>query len=273
LKADAELEPFARLVEALEPWVEQVVVIGGWAHRLYRLDRRAQKLAYPPLTTLDSDVAVPAKIDAKEENLRERLLAAGFREEFVGEERPPATHYHLGAQGGFYAEFLTPLVGSEHGRGGTRKATSEVGGISSQQLRYVDILLVSPWKVGLGQENGYPFKEVKHVQIANPASFLAQKILIQGERCRKDRAKDILYIHDTIETISGNLGELRELFAKEIRSLLHPRRVRELAGAADALFGRVDDTIRGSALMASGRKLNGEAIIETCRAGLKEIFT
>jgi hypothetical protein len=78
LKADAELEPFARLVEALEPWLKQVVVIGGWAHRLYRLDPRAQKLAYPPLTTLDSDVAVPAKIDAKEKNIRERLLAAGF---------------------------------------------------------------------------------------------------------------------------------------------------------------------------------------------------
>ncbi len=86
MKADAELEPFARLVEALKPWLDQVVVIGGWAHRLYRLDPRAQKLTYPPLTTLDSDVAVPAKIDAKEENIRERLLAVGFKEEFVGED-------------------------------------------------------------------------------------------------------------------------------------------------------------------------------------------
>jgi hypothetical protein len=97
LKADAELEPFARLVEALELWLKQTVVIGGWAHRLYRL---AQKLTYPPLTTLDSDVAVPAKIDVKGKSIREYLLAAGFREEFVGEDRPPATRYHLGAQGG-----------------------------------------------------------------------------------------------------------------------------------------------------------------------------
>jgi hypothetical protein len=42
LKEDAELEPFVRLIEALEPWLEQVVFIGGWAHRLYRLDPRAQ---------------------------------------------------------------------------------------------------------------------------------------------------------------------------------------------------------------------------------------
>jgi hypothetical protein len=100
------------------------------------------------------------------------LLAAGFEEEFVGEDRPPATHYHLGAQGGFYAEFLTPLVGSDYGRAGERKAT--LGGISSQQLRYVDILLASPWEVELGQGNGYPFDPAKRVQIANPASFLAQ---------------------------------------------------------------------------------------------------
>jgi hypothetical protein len=34
LKAEAELEPFVRLIEALEPWLEELVLIGGWAHRL-----------------------------------------------------------------------------------------------------------------------------------------------------------------------------------------------------------------------------------------------
>jgi hypothetical protein len=60
VKADAELESFVRLIDALEPWLEEVVLIGGWAHRLYRLDPRAQGLTHPPLTTLDSDIAVPS---------------------------------------------------------------------------------------------------------------------------------------------------------------------------------------------------------------------
>ena len=30
-------DPFVRLVAALEPWLDQIVVVGGWAHRLYRL--------------------------------------------------------------------------------------------------------------------------------------------------------------------------------------------------------------------------------------------
>jgi hypothetical protein len=34
LKAEAELEPFIRLIEALEPWPEELVLIGGWAHGL-----------------------------------------------------------------------------------------------------------------------------------------------------------------------------------------------------------------------------------------------
>jgi hypothetical protein len=71
--------------------------------------------------------------------------------------------------------------------------------------------------VGLHQENGYPFTSPKQVQVANPGSFLTQKLLIQKERDRKDRAKDALYIHDTIEIFAGKLGELRELFAKEIQ--------------------------------------------------------
>jgi hypothetical protein len=115
--------------------------------------------------------------------------------------------------------------------------------------------------VGLGRDNGYPFDPLKHVQVAKPASVLAQKILIQRERDPKDRAKDILYIHDTIEVFSGNLEELREIFVNQIRSRLHPKRVRELTSAAEVLFGSVNDMIRKSALMATGRKLGGEVMI------------
>lgn len=168
----------------------------------------------------------------EETNTRERLIAAGFREEFVGDDRPPATHFHLGAKGGFYAEFLTPILGSEHGRKGERKATREVGGISPQQLRYTDIVLLSPWSIRLDNASGYPFASAKQVQIANPVTFLTQEILILHVRDRKDRAKDALYIHDTIETFAANLAELREVFANEIRPKLHANQLREVRNAA-----------------------------------------
>src|SRR5438046_3724648 len=169
---DLVVEAFSKFIVAIEPWLGEVVLVGGWAHRLYRLDPRARKLDYLPLTTLDGDVAVPPKLKKEESTLRKRLLEAGFEEAFVGEDRPAATHYHDGKGGGFYAEFLTPLEGSEYDRSGKRKATKEVGGVSSQMLRYIEILLISPWKAELGPENGYALSPKPTVQIANPASFL-----------------------------------------------------------------------------------------------------
>jgi hypothetical protein len=96
------------------------------------------------------------------------------------------------------------------------------------------------------------------VRIANPASFLAQKILIHPQRDYKDRAKDLLYMHDTIEVFSENLDELQELFRSDVAPKLHARRIAEPEGAPERLFGRVDDTIREAALLAAGRKLSPE---------------
>ena len=79
-------------------------------------------------------------------------------------------------------------------------------------------------------------------------------------------------MHDTIELFSDHLGELRKIFVKEIQATLHARRIAELTGAADGLFGNVDDTIREAVLMATGRKLSPERLAETSRAGLKEII-
>jgi hypothetical protein len=80
----AEIEPFAKFIEALGPWLGQVVLIGGWVHRLYRLDPRTRNVTYLPLTTLDGGVVIPTKLQVGESTVRNRLLEAGFREEFIG---------------------------------------------------------------------------------------------------------------------------------------------------------------------------------------------
>jgi hypothetical protein len=224
------------------------------------------------LTTLDGDVALPPRLKVQESTVRQRLINAGFTEEFKGEDNPPAAHYHYGKGGGFYAEFLAPLVGSEYDRHGKRKATMEVGGVSSQLLRYVEILLVSPWSVWLGEESGFPLSPKRTVQIANPASFLAQKILIHDQRSPNDKAKDMLYIHDTIEGFSENLEELRQIFRKDIGPHLHPRRVAELEQASEMLFGKVNDAVREATLMATGRTMSPERLARTAQVGVKEIF-
>ena len=260
-------DPFAKLVSALEPWLQDVVIIGGWAHQLYRSHPDAQSLDYPPLTTIDTDVALPGNLRVHQPDIRSRLLARGFEEEFLGDDHPPATHYHLGQEsGGFYAEFLTPLIGGEYSRSGKLKATLEVSGIVSQQLRHIEILLQNPWTID------FPTEPPTKIRIANPVAFIAQKVLIHAKRGREDRAKDILYVHDTLEVFGSRLAELRELWRVSTAPQLHKRDAAKVARAADKLFGEVSDDIRRAAQIPLERRLTPNALREACRYGFDAVF-
>ena len=216
-----ENEAFARLIVAIEPWLREVVIIGGWAHQLYRLHPSAQTLDYVPLTTLDADVALPAQLSVSGQNIRERLLANGFSEQRFGDDKPPATHYNLReARTGFFAEFLTPLKGSEYHRRGERKATKRIAGVVSQQLRYLELLLQAPWRIDLDQSNG-SLPGRRRVRVANPTGFMAHKVLVHKGRSRAKFAKDILYIHDTLEIFGARLGDLNREWHEQVRPRLH----------------------------------------------------
>jgi hypothetical protein len=273
MNANPEFASFARLVESLTPWLDQVVIIGGWAHRLHRLHPLAQPLQYEPLATLDADVALPRGMRVAGDQIYQRLAANGFEAEFLGHHRPPAAHYRLTDPGiQFYAEFLTPLVGRVVGRRRKQNATQRVGGVSSQNLRYIEVLLAAPWSVALSAANGFPFANETGVQIANPVSFLAQKILIHRRRNRDERAKDILYIHDTIDTFATRIDDLSAEWVRNIRHELHANSVRAVEGAAATLFGSVTDSIRAASRIVQARNLTPEAIRETCHLGLARIF-
>jgi len=78
----ADFQAFARLIESLTPWLDQVVIIGGWAHRLYRLHPAAQTLDYAPLTTLDADVAPPIDLKVEGQDIYQLLQANGLKRSF-----------------------------------------------------------------------------------------------------------------------------------------------------------------------------------------------
>jgi hypothetical protein len=268
-----DLENLGRLVDALTPWLDQVVIIGGWAHRLYRFHPLAQRLDYPPLMTLDADVALPGALKVKGQDIHERLTANGFRAEFLGHNKPPATHYQPSDQrGGFYAEFLTPLIGGAYARGGKRSATTRIAGVVSQRLRHVDLLLCAPWTVVLSASDGFPFADEKQVLVANPVSFLAQKVLVHTKRNRSARAKDILYIHDTFQTFGARIADLRAEWIDKIRSRLHARSVRLVEHATDTLFGGISDPVREASRIAQDRAMSPEAIREVCSLGFQQVF-
>jgi hypothetical protein len=270
----SDVEYFARLVEALEPWLDRVVVIGGWAHRLYRLHPLALPLDYEPLGTDDTDIAVPLNLPATGEQLQARLLERKFREELMGDTQPPAAHYRIeSGNSSFYAEFLTYLEGSEIKRGGRRDVTARVSGVSVQKLRHLKLLLQNPWEMMIAPAVGYPTPGVRRILVPNPAAFLVQKILIHEKRNPDKRAKDILYIHDTIETFGGNLGTIHDQWETNVLPELHAKATRQVEQAAERYFGEVGDTIREAARIAAGRNLTPEMVRELCAYGLQRIFS
>jgi hypothetical protein len=264
-------DAFARLLTALRPWLGQLVVVGGWAHRLHRIHRLAKPPSHLPLRTRDTDLAFSPD-EALAGDVRKALTDAGFAEEFFGQGSPPATHYRFGGEDeGFYAEFLTPLVGSEVKRG-KRDATTSRAGITAQKLRYLDVLLIKPWSVQVGPEKQIPIEAEVALFVPNPSSFIVQKLLIHSDRPSAKKAQDVLYIHDTLELFGGSLAELRRLWIQGVRPGMAKPWATKAEAIAGELFSEVTDTIRDAARIPQDRRLAPENVQRACEYGLGEIL-
>ena len=151
-------------------------------------------------------------------------------------------------------------------------ALERVAGVVAQKLRHLEVLLVAPWSVTATVEAGFSVSEPAVLLIANPASYLAQKLLIHDRRRPSDQAKDVLYIHDTIELFASALPELREVWRLSVAPTLHARTSGLLLERLRAMFGVVNDTVREAALMATPRRLTPAVIQDRCRAGLESLL-
>jgi hypothetical protein len=172
-----------------------------------------------------------------------------------------------GDASGFYAEFITPLLGSELDRGKLRKTTTEIAGIVSQRLRFIELLLDHAWSVDF-RSGGFKAS----VQIANPVSFIAQKVLIHKKRGPMDKAKDILYMHDTFEVFGARLPALNELWRTTVAPKLQPSIKRKVLAAPGVLFRAVNDDIRRAAEISVERALSPEGIRIACTYGFDRVF-
>jgi hypothetical protein len=272
INGDGATSDFRRLVEALRPYLPDVVVVGGWAHQLFELHPLARRPDFVPLTTDDADVALPARLGIREITLGERLRSSDFKEEMSGDDKPPVTIYRLG-DGEFYVEFLSPKTGAGVRRSGERDATADILGIVTQKLPHIEVLLLEPWIVELPPENpdGDPLK----VRIPNAVTYLAQKLLVLSDREKDKQDNDVVYIHDTLMIFADSLPALRQLWAS-LKVRLTTKQVRSLGRALEMTFDAVDDRIRRAAIIARetgrGSPPSAEQIHERCRAGLHAIF-
>jgi hypothetical protein len=101
---------------------------------------------------------------------------------------------------------------------------------------------------------------------------MAQKILIHRKRERADKAKDILYMHDTLEVFGARLPALHELWGTTVAPKLQPSARRKVSTASRALFLEVSDDVRRAAGISLGRALTPEGIRAACHYGFAKVF-
>lgn len=264
---------FERLIAALRPWLGQVVIVGGWAHRLQLAHPLAMALGHEPVLTRDAEVAFDtrARLTGR---IADALRAAGFVEMLSRDETPPVAQYHLGTEDqGFYTEFLTPLTNSGTRLDGRADTTIARAGIIAQKLRHLEVLLVAPWRCPVGGGEAAALETSVEVAVANPVSFVAQKLLIHASRAPRMRAQDILYLHDTIQLFGKSLEQFNALWRTDVGPSLTRTQRASVHDLRQRLFATVTDAIRDAARIPVDRRMRPEEVREVCELGLVTLLS
>jgi hypothetical protein len=257
-------------LRAAGPYLSDLVLVGGWAFRLYALRSRDDG-ALVALATKDADFVLPPVLPPRARTLRESLEVGGFNAEYTGDESPPVSHFVPGTSDvDFYVEFLVPEVG----RPGAPTAT--ISGITAQRLRHLDLLRVNTRQVELSRANGFDTGDSPLVvRVPNPAAFLVHKLLVLDRRKPEKQHGDIIYIHDTLWIFSDILHELREDWLG-LQNAMAIGWIKRLQRRRTELFAGVTDLIRSASLVAAatGRRPtpDPERIRSRCQEGLSRIF-
>lgn len=270
-----DLQAFAQLVSTLAPWRAHLIFVGGWCHRLHAQHERATKLEQEYLFTRDSDLLFGHDAP-REGQIGQALKENGFVEQLHGDHRPPASHYTLGSEDqGFYAEFLTPLIGPATRRDGKPNATATIAGVSAQKVRYLEVLQADPWVVSIGNDSVFPLDVRTDVRVAHPLRFMVQKFLIKESRIPRKQAQDVLYVYETLQLFSSCLDEFRKEWAERVAPSMPAQWVNTILREWQATFGdKSGPLLTTAASMATERPggLSARQMQLVLRLGYQRIF-
>lgn len=193
---------------AIEPYLDVVVVAGGWVPHIYELLYDANAAGRSPRTR-DIDLAVPRSVPVRSRSIDELLKEADFRCEFHSLDSPPVTKY-VATQGGddIEIEFITDAPGA------SEAAIMVQPDLTAQELHYVGLLLESPWPVELVCLTDGDVDLT--ILVPRPGAFVFHKSLVfKNRRDRLKAEKDLYYIFFVLDTFP----EWREAMVEELGRL------------------------------------------------------
>jgi hypothetical protein len=250
-----EIKFLYRTLSIIEPYLQDLILVGGFASLLYGLHKEAENDDNPPLITYDIDLASEGKVAIKgEKSIRESLEEEGFKCELVGKFKEPILKYYPTekADSEYYVEFLAPLHGSETKRNGKPDLIQKIQrDLSAQKLRYLDLLLRNTWTIhtsNLSALEGYPNLAIK---LPHPCMYIMQKVLTLSKRQPMDRNKDYAYIYQTLTYFRKNLKSLAHEYENLITNLIWKKWFYKFVDIAQEVFDSPvkDGPIEGSQLI------------------------
>jgi hypothetical protein len=229
----AELEDLALVVTALGAYAEDLILVGGWAHRLFGLHPWARARDWEPLRTNDVDFAVPLDLKERKTLLSALLEQAGFQVDVKSiHTKPPLTRYR---RSNLLVEFVADLKGSATTRKGEAKDVEARAGITAERLRYVYPLQLRPWSPPAGAGPAV----LAAVRVANPVTYLFQKILVNSRRSPPKDGGDLVYLASEWASVLPLLHTKHvQAFREAGAALTKPGDVHRRAERAAAAIGR-----------------------------------
>jgi len=197
-------------IEVLAPYLDEIVIVGGWVPFLYNKYGEIPS-PHPLLRTMDIDVVVPRRVEEHGRPTIDELLSrAGYEARIYGSD-VTVVKYEL-ASPVTEIEFLTPEVGRP---GKTALAVQH--GLTAQALRYLQILLENTKKIEINDTiDGSDISLV--VTVPSPGAFIYQKGLTLSPSSRRTSTKvdkDLYYIFSFVDSSK----ELWDSIPAEINSL------------------------------------------------------
>jgi hypothetical protein len=188
---DAELLILLRTLDTLKPYLDDIVVVGGWVPFLYRKYGN-MPARHPSVRTTDIDIAVPRNVpDKGRPTIDNLLLKAGYTVQIFGSQGG-AVKYEMAAPP-TEIEFITPEIGKPG-----EPSIVVQSGLRAQALRYVQILIENTRQIAVNDSiSGVNISSL--IKVPSPAAFIFQKALSLPQR-RLKAAKDLYYIFDLLDS-------------------------------------------------------------------------
>lgn len=180
----------------------------------------------------------------------------------TGDDRPPLTHYTLGAA---EIELIVPDLPRRRASG----ATLEVVGASAQKVADLQPLLVDP--IDLEVEG------IGLVRLPNPGAYLLQKMItLSARRTLEKKGKDALYVHDVLLLFTHD-GRIRSEVVEQavrVQTTLTPSQAKRLRNNARSLGEPTTDFVAEAARQAADRPraATAQSMATANRLGLSELL-